>query len=56
MRLDASDATFVDCIHTNAWEYLKDTSFLGMIEPVGHVDFYPNGGDFQPGCSKLDPR
>ncbi|XP_060227128.1 lipase member I isoform X5 [Meriones unguiculatus] len=42
-RLDYTDAKFVDVIHS-------DSNGLGMLQPVGHVDFYPNGGKRQPGC------
>ncbi|CAG2066195.1 unnamed protein product, partial [Timema podura] len=43
-RLDASDATLVDTIHTCG-------KFLGIFEPQGHIDFYPNRGlSAQPGC------
>lgn len=44
-KLDASDAKFVDVIHTNAL-------IQGKIERCGHVDFYMNGGIIQPGCSR----
>lgn len=43
-RLDPGDAYFVDVIHTNA-------NHLGVVNPAGHVDFYPNGGETQPDCS-----
>ncbi|XP_063697710.1 phospholipase A1 [Culicoides brevitarsis] len=45
-KLDASDAEFVDVIHTNAL-------VQGKMERCGHVDFYMNGGIIQPGCMAM---
>ncbi|XP_013190606.2 lipase member H-A [Amyelois transitella] len=41
-RIDASDADFVDLVMTNI-------DGLGMAAPVGHANFYVNGGETQPG-------
>ncbi|XP_022095918.1 pancreatic lipase-related protein 2-like [Acanthaster planci] len=40
-RLDPKDAKFVDANHC---------SMLGIFQPVGHVDIYPNYGTHMPGC------
>lgn len=41
-RLDQTDADFVDVLATNI-------DGFGMAAPVGHVNYYVNGGEFQPG-------
>lgn len=43
-RLDKTNAEFVDVIHTAC-------SSFGLEQPIGHADFYPNGGVHQPGCT-----
>jgi hypothetical protein len=48
--LTKDDATFVDAIHTSASTSLV-TGHLGSVQPIGHVDFYPNGGAYQPHCA-----
>lgn len=42
-RLDKHDARHVEVIHTCG-------GYLGFSSPLGHIDFYPNGGTRQPGC------
>ncbi|CAG9838755.1 unnamed protein product [Diabrotica balteata] len=46
-KLDINDAILVECLHT----FIQ---VLGLAEPIGHIDFYPNGGMFQPGCPDLN--
>ncbi|KAI5754107.1 hypothetical protein M8J77_005799 [Diaphorina citri] len=50
-RLDSSDAQFVDVIHSNGENLILGG--LGSWQPLGHVDFYPNGGRMQKGCTNL---
>ncbi|ESO12284.1 hypothetical protein HELRODRAFT_158766 [Helobdella robusta] len=40
--LNPSSADFVDVVHTD--------NVYGLQKPLGHVDFYPNGGKQQTGC------
>ncbi|XP_055447697.1 pancreatic triacylglycerol lipase [Psammomys obesus] len=51
VRLDPSDAQFVDAIHTDAAPMVPNLGF-GMSQTVGHLDFFPNGGVEMPGCKK----
>ncbi|GFO19597.1 pancreatic lipase-related protein 2 [Plakobranchus ocellatus] len=50
VRLDQSDAKFVDVIHTNGMKYQVSVGF-GLMIPSGHIDFYVNGGEQQKGCT-----
>lgn len=51
VRLDESDANFVDVIHSNGDGFIRGG--LGSYTPMGHVDFYPNGGRVQVGCNSV---
>ncbi|XP_017156055.1 hepatic triacylglycerol lipase-like [Drosophila miranda] len=43
LRLSSTDANYVVAIHTNGL-------MKGQLMPMGHSDFYANGGRRQPGC------
>ncbi|KAG5324356.1 LIPR2 protein, partial [Acromyrmex heyeri] len=45
-RVDKSDAILVQVIHTC-------TKFVGIKSAIGTSDFYPNGGEEQPGCGPI---
>jgi len=45
--ISKADADFIDVIHTDGLGY-------GFLKPLGHADFYPNGGVSQP-CSCSHP-
>ncbi|XP_077310186.1 pancreatic lipase-related protein 2-like isoform X2 [Lithobates pipiens] len=51
VRLDSSDADFVDVIHTDT----KMIIGAGIATPIGHFDFYPNGGQHMAGCPNKLP-
>lgn len=55
--LNPSRANFVDIIHTAGKD--GDIMDFGTLKALGHADFYPNDGGYQPGCflkSKNTPR
>jgi len=47
-RIDAGDADYVECIHTNGPTLL--IIGLGIGAPICDADYFPNGGESQPGC------
>lgn len=49
-RLDPSDAHYVEVIHTDGSSLLQ--LGFGLDKAIGHADFYPNGGENQPGCER----
>lgn len=51
-RLSPDDADFVDVLHTYTREALGVS--IGIQQPIGDIDIYPNGGDVQPGCALTD--
>jgi len=51
MRLSKRDAVFVDVYHTDAANATDGLYGRGTMIPIGHMDFYPNGGYDQPGCT-----
>uniref|UniRef100_U5ETF1 Putative pancreatic triacylglycerol lipase n=1 Tax=Corethrella appendiculata TaxID=1370023 RepID=U5ETF1_9DIPT len=51
VRLDKTDAKFIDVVHTDASPFVVSMG-LGLYEPIGHIDFYPNGGHDQPSCDQ----
>ncbi|CAH2323206.1 pancreatic triacylglycerol lipase-like [Pelobates cultripes] len=53
VKLDPSDAYFVDVIHTDGSSVLANYGFggYGTNEMSGHLDFFPNGGERMAGCS-----
>ena len=47
-KIRKTDAMFVDIIHTNSGDL--NHGGLSFPEPLGDMDFYPNGGEHQPLC------
>ncbi|XP_030841944.1 pancreatic lipase-related protein 2 [Strongylocentrotus purpuratus] len=52
-RLDNTDANFVDVMHTDG--EILILGGLGLMDELGHQDFYPNNGQEMPGCEGISP-
>jgi len=42
----------LDVVHTNGGDLVDGNA--GIYDPLGHVDFYVNGGVKQPGCEDFE--
>ncbi|XP_071535597.1 pancreatic triacylglycerol lipase-like isoform X2 [Panulirus ornatus] len=51
IRIDPTDAVYVDNIHTDADNIIM--LGYGTEQAMGNVDFYPNSGHDQPGCDPV---
>lgn len=49
VRMDKCHAKLVDVIHTSSRPFTE--LGLGLKQAVGHLDFYPNKGDWMPECN-----
>jgi len=51
LSLGADDAAFVDVVHTDGARIWSEG--FGLFNPIGDVDYFPNGGLDQPGCEQV---
>lgn len=49
--LGSDDAKFVDVVHTDSARIWSEG--FGLFNPIGDVDYFPNGGLDQPGCEQV---
>ncbi|KAL5241245.1 hypothetical protein ACI65C_008655 [Semiaphis heraclei] len=49
--LSSEDAAFVDIVHTDGARIWSEG--FGLFNPIGDVDYFPNGGLDQPGCEQV---
>jgi len=56
-RLDSSAATLVDVIHTDGLDFEVGENMVirgfGNSDSLGHFDFFPNSGAYQPRCEQF---
>lgn len=51
LSLSSDDASFVDVVHTDGARIWSEG--FGLFNPIGDVDYFPNGGLDQPGCEQV---
>ncbi|XP_050304641.1 pancreatic triacylglycerol lipase-like isoform X2 [Anthonomus grandis grandis] len=52
VKLDATDAKYVEILHTDAMDYNSQ----GTRELEGHADFFINNANIQPGCGEAQSK